>query len=91
MARYHPLAFPAIPSNPPDGGEWMTPEQDFARVFGLTSVVVIALVVLVVMNNLRKKLSVWFVSPYTVSCWLLQRAKVWRFALIYSSQTYIQF
>jgi hypothetical protein len=45
----------------------MTPEQDFARIFGLTSVAAIAFVVpFVVPNNLRKKLSGWFgTSPYT--------------------------
>jgi hypothetical protein len=71
MARYHPLAFPAIPSNQPDGGEWMTSEQDFARIFGLTSVAVIAVVMLAVLNNFRKKLRNWFVSPYKVSCFLV--------------------
>lgn len=60
----------------------MTPEQDFARIFGLTSVAVIAIVALAVLNNLRKKLSGWFVSPYTVSfIGCLQSAKAWRFAL----------
>ena len=92
MARYQPLAFPAIPSKQPDGGEWMTPEQDFARIFGLTSVAIIVAVILVVLNNLRKKLSGWFVSPYAVSFWLLQRsAKAWRYAYTSSSQTHIQF
>jgi hypothetical protein len=66
MTQYRPPAFPAIPSNQPKGGEWMTSEQNFAQIYGFTSVAVIACVVLWVLNSLRQKLQGFFVSGFEV-------------------------
>jgi hypothetical protein len=66
MIQYRPPAFPAIPSNQPKGGEWMTSEQSFDQIYGFISIAVIACVVLVVLNRLRQKGQVFFVSWFEV-------------------------
>lgn len=57
MLRYKPWpAFPAVPSNQPKGGEWMQHGQEFAVVFGWTSIAVILGVIVIYLNAIRKHL-----------------------------------
>ena len=61
MLRYHPPAFPAIPSNQPKGDEWMSTEQaQVATVLGKASVAVIAVVVLVWLSFVLRALYRFF-------------------------------
>lgn len=55
MAQFKPPAFPATPSNQPEGSEWMDEGQDFAYIYGYTAAAVVAVVVLVVLNRFRMK------------------------------------
>jgi hypothetical protein len=63
----HFPAFPAIPSNQPVGGEWMSDEQSFAVVFGWTSVVIVVLVMCIFLNALRLRLAPIFVGVVKVT------------------------
>ena len=63
-----PHNFPAIPSNQPVGFEWMIPDQNFAYVYGFTCIGILAFVLLILLNKLRKKVMAFFVSPFQVSC-----------------------
>jgi hypothetical protein len=65
MLRYNPRpAFPAIPTSQPKGGEWMEPGQDFAVIFGWTSVIVIAFVGLLYLEAFRKRIHHFLFGGY---------------------------
>jgi hypothetical protein len=66
MMHFEPPAFPAIPSNQPVGGEWMSDEQSFAVVFGWTSLVVVVFVMCIFVNALRRMLAPIFFRVYKV-------------------------
>lgn len=74
MMHYSPPAFPAIPSNQPVGGEWMSESQQFCSVFGWTSVFIVVYVLGVFLNALRKRIIPIFFRVYEVRTqWLLCR------------------
>lgn len=66
MMHYDPPAFPAIPSNQPVGGEWMSESQNFCAVFGWTSLVIVSYVILIFLNTLRRWLAPIFFRVYEV-------------------------
>lgn len=66
MMHYSPPAFPAIPSNQPVGGEWMTPSQDFCNVFGWTALVIVVYVIGIFLNAFRKRIVPVFFRIYEV-------------------------
>ena len=66
MMHFDPPAFPAIPSNQPIGGEWMSEDQRFAVIFGWTSVVVVVFVIGIFLNALRRMLAPIFFRVYKV-------------------------
>lgn len=67
MMHYNPPAFPAIPSNQPVGGEWMSSSQDFCSVYGWTSLVIVCYVLGIFLNALRKRIAPIFFRVYEVS------------------------
>ena len=69
MLRYHPPAFPAVPSNQPQGDEWMDPEQAFTSVFGWTSVWITLFVMGMFLNVFRKNAERLLWSRYEVCVW----------------------
>jgi hypothetical protein len=73
MMHFDPPAFPAIPSNQPVGGEWMSDEQSFVVVFGWTSVVIVVFVMCIFLNALRRMLAPMFFRVYKVrrSLWTI--------------------
>lgn len=67
MMHFNPPAFPAIPSNQPNGGEWMSDdEQYFAVIFGWTSVFIVVFCFGIFLNALRRLLVPIFVRVYKV-------------------------
>ena len=71
MIRYHPIAFPALPSKQPQGFEWMTEDQDFSRIYGITSAVIVGLVLIATLNAMKRILKTLAFSPFKV-CWIKQ-------------------
>lgn len=67
MMHYIPPAFPAIPSNQPEGGEWMSSSQDFCSLYGWTSLVIVCCVLGIFLNALRKRITPIFFRVYEVS------------------------
>lgn len=72
--HYIPPAFPAIPANQPEGGEWMSSSQDFCSVYGWTSVVIVCYVAGIFLNSMRKKLAPIFFRVYDRHATALERA-----------------
>ena len=67
MLRYKPWpSFPAVPASQPEGSEWMGQGQEFTFVFGWTSVLVIAFVVLLHLDVARKRLSNFLFGGFVI-------------------------
>jgi len=69
MLRFKPPAFPAVPSNQPEGGEWMEPGQEkIASIYGWTSLfVLIGVLVIIFVRFLSLTLGHLFYPGYRPS------------------------
>jgi hypothetical protein len=67
--RDFPPIFFATPARQPPGGEWMSEEQHFARVFGIVSFWIMVVTLLSLCNLLRKHVQVIYWRPLKCEEW----------------------
>lgn len=67
MLRYKPWpAFPATPGSQPEGGEWMSSEQDFSYILGWTAVGIVIMALLVCMNGTVRRIKEFLFGDFSI-------------------------
>ena len=60
--NFPPVLF-AVPANQPDGGEWMSNEQEFSRIFGITSFWIMVVVFVSICRRIYTHIRIVFFRP----------------------------